>query len=98
MKQIEERVRPHIEAIAAEIRRSGGDQLEAARAVWMAVEESILRAALAEAGWSISGAAERVGVSPSTAMRAVRRHEALDEERRRKGPEPVAQRKSTRRT
>lgn len=97
MTEIGKRARPHIEAIAAAIRENGGDQLEAARAVWMAVEEALIRTALEAAKWSLTGASERLGVSPSTAMRAVRRHDALDAERRQKGPEPVAQRKSTKR-
>jgi transcriptional regulator of acetoin/glycerol metabolism len=97
MSEIRKSELPHIEAIAAAIRESGGDHLEAARAAWMAIEEALMRAALEAAAWSITGAADRMGVSPSTAMRAVRRHTALDEERQRKGPGPVAQRKSTRR-
>ncbi|MGK3981238.1 helix-turn-helix domain-containing protein [Sorangium sp. So ce118] len=97
MSEIEKSVRPHIEAMAAVILETGGDQLEAARAVWMAIEEALVRTALEAASWSLTGAAARLGVSPSTAMRAVRRHTALDEERMRKGPEPVAQRKTTRR-
>jgi transcriptional regulator of acetoin/glycerol metabolism len=93
----EKRGRSHVDAIAAEIQRNGGDQLEAARAVWMVIEEALLRAALETEEWSLTKAADRLGVSPSTALRAVRRHEVLDEERRRKGPEPAAQRKSARR-
>jgi transcriptional regulator of acetoin/glycerol metabolism len=97
MSEIRKRELPHIEAIASAIRESGGDHLEAARAVWMAIEEALMRSALEAAAWSITGAADRLGVSPSTAMRAVRRHAALDEERQRKGPEAVAQRKGAKR-
>lgn len=97
MTMNEKRGRSHVEVIAAEIQRSGGDQLESARAVWMAIEEALLRAALEAEEWSLTKAAYRLGVSPSTAMRAVRRHEALNDERGQKGPEPAAPRKSARR-